>query len=270
MVKKDSDNPQYEALAACYRKYIEKGMPVSISTKKDDDAFLIDGIVEEILTPAEIAHSEHGIHVRITDGTIGYVKKIIQELDEKALKRMIRVGENTHLEFKETFKVAATTKDELPCLRDEVVKEIAAFMNTEGGTLLIGVNDLHEVVGLDLDYKFIRLKRQNQTKRTKLTEEVRDYVRQKLQDETLETKYEVTIKSVDGKDVCVIEVGRSRVPVFVDQDITYTKCYGNRQTLGVRQNFFIRTGPQARDLNARKGFGFWRSQHFTDSGGIQQ
>ena len=261
---------QYEAWAACHREYLSEGMPVSISTKKDVDTDLIDGVVEKILTPVETTYSKYGIYVRITDGTRGYVKKIMQDLNEQTLKSLILSGESSQVEFKETFKVAATTKNELPCLRDEIVKEIAAFMNTKGGTLIIGVNDRQEVVGLDLDYEFIRLKREKQTKKTKFEEEVRNYVRKKLNDDTLETKYEITIKSVDSKDVCVIEVSPSSVPVFVDQDIIYKKCLGNNQVTDVRQNFFVRTGPQVQNLDARKGFGFWKSHHYVENGGILQ
>jgi predicted HTH transcriptional regulator len=35
----------------------------------------------------------------------------------------------------------------------EIVKAVSGFMNAHGGTLLIGVNDSHEAVGLDNDYK---------------------------------------------------------------------------------------------------------------------
>ena len=269
MAKKDSDAPRYDTWAACHREHIEKGMRVSISTKKDDGRFLINGVVEKILTPPEITFLEYGIHVLISDGTRGYVKKIIRELDEQVLKQMIQVGEDSHLEFKETFKVDVTTKKELKCLRDEVVKEIAAFMNADGGTLIIGVNDSQHIVGLDLDYKFINLVRENQVKKTKLTEEIRDYVRQKLQDETLETKYSVSVIRVDGKDLCVIAVISSQIPAFVDQKIFYTRCNQSKQISGVRQNFFIRTGPQAQCLGARKGFRFWTDQHLTGYRGIQ-
>ena len=269
MTKKDSDAPRYDAWAACHREHIEKGMHVSISTKKDDERFLINGVVKEILTPSTIKFLEHGIHVLISDGTRGYVKKIIRELDEQVLKQMIQVGEDSHLEFKETFKVDVITKKELKCLRDEVVREIAAFMNTDGGTLIIGVKDSQHIVGLDLDYKFINLDRENQAKKIKLIEEIRDYVRQKLQDETLETKYNVSVIRVDEKDLCVIEVISSQIPAFVDQKIFYTKCNQNKQISGMRQNFFIRTGPQVQCLDARKSFRFWTDQHLTEYRGIQ-
>ena len=41
-------------------------------------------------------------------------------------------------------------------LEQAVLKTIAAFSNAEGGTLLIGVNDEGEVIGLDYDYTSLK------------------------------------------------------------------------------------------------------------------
>ncbi len=55
----------------------------------------------------------------------------------KELQLLVKEGEHTHLEFKR--KVAHPEK---------IVREIVAFANTEGGTLLIGVNDDGHLSGL--------------------------------------------------------------------------------------------------------------------------
>jgi predicted HTH transcriptional regulator len=53
------------------------------------------------------------------------------------LYKLVAEGEGQHLEFK--HKVAHPEK---------VVREMIAFANSEGGTILIGVDDNHELVGL--------------------------------------------------------------------------------------------------------------------------
>ena len=53
------------------------------------------------------------------------------------LYKLVAEGEGQHLEFK--HKIAHPEK---------VVREMIAFANTEGGTILIGVDDNHELVGL--------------------------------------------------------------------------------------------------------------------------
>lgn len=58
-------------------------------------------------------------------------------LDVKALKNLVRQGEGLCIEFK--------LKTNHP---EKIVREIAAFANTEGGKLFIGVSDTKELVGL--------------------------------------------------------------------------------------------------------------------------
>ncbi|MEO1654253.1 MAG: ATP-binding protein, partial [Bacteroidota bacterium] len=58
-------------------------------------------------------------------------------MDYRDLKKLVRQGENLHLEFK--LKANHPKK---------IVKEAVAFANSEGGVLLIGVNDDREIRGL--------------------------------------------------------------------------------------------------------------------------
>ena len=257
-------------ISSCYRDQIKEGMRVSIGRGKDDAQSLwINGTVEEILTPVDKKYSEDGIKVRITDGTIGYVKEILHKLDEKELKQMIQGGENKYVEFKETFKVDADSKKELKCLRDEVVKEIVAFMNTGGGYLIIGVKDSKKIVGLSLDYLFIEPSRDNQPVEDKFEQEIRNYVRQNLKNEILEPKYNILFKTVDEKQICVIAVERSSIPVFAEQQIQYLKCGNTNITKGHRQNFYIRTGAGTCLVDARKLLEFWKDRASGKIGGFQ-
>ncbi|MCS7004281.1 MAG: ATP-binding protein [Cytophagales bacterium] len=59
------------------------------------------------------------------------------ELPLSELKRLVRGGENTEVEFK--HKVADPLK---------IAKEVVAFANTKGGWLLLGVNDDKTIPGL--------------------------------------------------------------------------------------------------------------------------
>ncbi len=58
-------------------------------------------------------------------------------MDYLTLKKLVRQGENQHLEFK--------LKAKFPV---RIVREAVAFANTEGGTLLIGVDDEKNIKGL--------------------------------------------------------------------------------------------------------------------------
>ncbi|MEM9981370.1 MAG: ATP-binding protein [Bacteroidota bacterium] len=58
-------------------------------------------------------------------------------MDVQELQKLVRQGEGQHLEFK--------LKSNHP---EKIIREVVAFANTEGGTLLIGVSDNKEVKGL--------------------------------------------------------------------------------------------------------------------------
>ena len=68
----------------------------------------------------------------------------------------IASGESTLVEFKSTGMWDLETKQRSPQIEWAIVKTIAAFMNSAGGTLLVGINDEGEVVGIEQDFAFLR------------------------------------------------------------------------------------------------------------------
>ncbi|NOQ65147.1 MAG: transcriptional regulator, partial [Methyloprofundus sp.] len=56
---------------------------------------------------------------------------------------LLQQGENASIEFKET-----------PIRAESIAKEIVAFANTQGGTLLIGISDDGEIVGIQDDKNY--------------------------------------------------------------------------------------------------------------------
>lgn len=61
----------------------------------------------------------------------------LSEMDYLDVKNLAQTGEGTYLEFKRTIPSAY-----------KIAREIAAFANTKGGTLLIGVDDDQSLVGV--------------------------------------------------------------------------------------------------------------------------
>lgn len=69
------------------------------------------------------------------------------------LMEMIAEGESEELEFKQTLRWDTKEGRINKSLEDVVIKTVAAFANSrEGGTLLIGVSDAGEALGLDQDF----------------------------------------------------------------------------------------------------------------------
>jgi hypothetical protein len=65
------------------------------------------------------------------------------------IKSLVRAGESKVLEFKQTFVMDMKTGSKESYISDASLKTIAAFLNTDGGDLLIGVNDEGKIVGVD-------------------------------------------------------------------------------------------------------------------------
>jgi predicted HTH transcriptional regulator len=63
-------------------------------------------------------------------------------------------GESKNLEFKQSFSKDVDTgiKEKEKSIRESSLKNIVGFLNSEGGTLLIGVKDSGEIYGVENDY----------------------------------------------------------------------------------------------------------------------
>jgi len=67
------------------------------------------------------------------------------------IKRMIAKGETEKVEFKATLRTNLHTNNFDKKIEHASLKTVAAFLNSEGGTLLIGVSDKGEVTGIEKD-----------------------------------------------------------------------------------------------------------------------
>ena len=90
-------------------------------------------------------------------------------------------------------------------------KTIAAFLNSEGGLLYIGVNDHGEIVGLDKDYSLF-----SGNNRDKLKLEFDDLLRQFF-NPFVSSYIQSDILNIEGKDIYVIRVLPSKIPVVIKQ-----------------------------------------------------
>jgi hypothetical protein len=86
---------------------------------------------------------------------IVYVKKFRKvrfvPLTPDAVKKMISVGESNLLEFKSTIRTNLHTGKPGKEIELAWLKSVVAFCNTEGGTILLGVNDKGDILGLEAD-----------------------------------------------------------------------------------------------------------------------
>jgi hypothetical protein len=136
------------------------------------------------------------------------------------LPKMIAAGESARVEFKSSarwdYKQSTTNKE----LEKVIVKTVAALLNSEGGTLLIGVADDGAIVGLESDYRTLGSKQNADAYEnwlmTKLLESLgRDRTR----------LIRVSFHTLEGKQICKVETSVSSQPVFVADEKGTERLY---------------------------------------------
>lgn len=187
-----------------------------------------DQKVEDVIQ--EIVDSNFELYKRITDDpAFGEVVK--SYLFDQYLKAhrsaedLIKQGESKTLEFKSTLRwnLKEDRKDD-EVITQAVLKTVAAFLNTEGGDLLIGVADDKSLVGIEAD----RFENED-----KFMLHLAQCVRNAMGDRA-GTCIDPRIQSVEGKAICVVACQRSPEPVYLKWKKTEKNPEGD---------FFVRSGP---------------------------
>jgi ATP-dependent Lon protease len=133
------------------------------------------------------------------------------EQERISARELMERGESRTVEFKSSARWNLHRGDKDPAIEREIVKAVAGFMNAHGGTLLIGVNDDHEPLGLENDYKLT--KKGNRDPRDSFENWLTDLFDNSIGKPAL-ANVSVSFESVGGHDVCRIEVKPSRQPVY--------------------------------------------------------
>ena len=114
-----------------------------------------------------------------------------------------------YLDAIDEHEIGAGDRDQ--AMEREIVKAVAGFRNAHGGTLLIGVNDNHETVGIGKDYKLTR--KGNRDPRDSFENWLTDLFDTSIGKAAL-ANAGVTFEEVGGHDICRVEVTPSRKPVY--------------------------------------------------------
>jgi ribosomal protein S19E (S16A) len=134
------------------------------------------------------------------------------------IRTKISLGESYNLEFKSSLWWDYYQEKKNRELEKPVVKTIAGFLNSKGGTLLIGVDDDGNILGLSNDYRLCG-KNQNRDDFLLTLENVISNHFKNSVHHFLDKKIEV----VDNKEICVIKVSTSKDPVYLDTGEFYIR-----------------------------------------------
>ncbi|GAK88964.1 hypothetical protein JCM19297_3488 [Nonlabens ulvanivorans] len=150
---------------------------------------------------------------------------------------IIEQGESDYVEFKSTLRFNIMSEKMDSNIELSALKTVAAFLNTSGGTLLLGVTDDGVINGLSLD-RF--------ASDDKLLLHFTNLLRDKIGEKTLGFVHFDIIK-IEGKQVLRVEVSRSDSPVFV--------LFQNNEY------FYVRSGPSTLSLKFSEFYNY-NLKHF--------
>jgi hypothetical protein len=127
-----------------------------------------------------------------------------------SLEDLIAEGESDELEFKSTLRWDVREGTINKKLEEVIMKTVAAFANSQGGMLLIGVGDDGEVLGLEPDYRSL-----GGGNRDKFELHLRNHLNQQFGAAFVTSKVVIKFHEVEEKEVCQIVAAPAKVPVIL-------------------------------------------------------
>ncbi|MDB4278563.1 putative DNA binding domain-containing protein [Deltaproteobacteria bacterium] len=177
-----------------------------------------------------IVDSNFKLYKRYADDQ-SFGKALVDHLFDKYMSKrrhasdLAKLSESSTLEFKSSLRWNLREQKKDPTIvTHAVLKTIAAFLNTEGGDLLIGVADDGSIIGIEVD-KFDNA--------DKFSLHLSQQIENALGPVAM-SHVNPRVEIVDGKHVCVVSCDRSSVPILLRWKGTETHPEGD---------FFYRRGP---------------------------
>jgi predicted HTH transcriptional regulator len=154
---------------------------------------------------------------QVTDGSLA---------PEISVEKLVDQGETTTIEFKATLRINLHTGDKDPRMEHGILKTIAAFLNSHGGTLIIGVMDDGSPVGIEKD-GFLN--------EDKMALHLVNLLRDRLGPQHM-MYIHPRFDDYQGQRVLAVECRAGKSPVFLRD--------------GQVERFYIRTGASSTELSA--------------------
>ena len=128
---------------------------------------------------------------------------------EASIEDLISEGESDEVEFKASMRWSYREASANKSLEQVIIKSIAAFANAEGGTLLIGVDDDAQILGLEHDYSTL--------KGTKDEFEIhlRNLINKSFGVPFATNNLKIEFPEVSGVEICQIDIRPSSWPCYL-------------------------------------------------------
>jgi hypothetical protein len=155
-------------------------------------------------------------------------------VDSGSIADLLAMGESDTLEFKSSARWNYRGQLADKKMESVIVKTICGFLNSHGGTLLIGVDDSENVLGLAPDYATLGTK----GNRDGFELFLRERLDADLSVPTVDL-VKIRFETVHEKDVCVVSTAASGGPVFARSGDSHD----------LPSNFWVRVGNATKQLH---------------------
>ncbi len=189
-----------------------------------------------VVIGALIASGIGFLYLKTHFGIIGEAIKKFTKLNREVLQRkespketldLIKEGEGERLEFKSTVRTNLHTGEKDKKIEHSNLKTICAFLNSKGGTLLIGIDDKGKIFGIEKD---------NFIDNDRLQLHVSNIIKQKIGKENSHLT-SIEIIKINKKNIVKISCKKSKKPILLREE--------------KEEQFYIITGPSTSMINAR-------------------
>jgi len=217
--------------AAIYLADVQERHPASLSLQcvpEDPALWEIDNF-EEFLSSRRKTLAEN---------LNAYLQGITETTPPEApmtLEELIADGEDDEMEFKSSLRWDTKQKTVNKKLEQVILKTVAAFGNGQGGTLLIGVQDDGEILGLDADFQSLR-----DGNKDEFELHLRNLLNTCFGVAFVTTNLTIVFPTVSDIEICQIDILASEQPLVISAKDK------NGQTI---EKFYVRSGNSSQEFS---------------------
>ncbi|MEO1654693.1 MAG: RNA-binding domain-containing protein [Bacteroidota bacterium] len=168
------------------------------------------------------------LSLKITRALARNIINLLLSREQTSTNSLIARGENEYVEFKASLRMNPRSGKKEKNIELGIIKTIAGFMNTKGGTLLIGVEDNGHILGL---------KGENFENADKLILHLIQLIKSRIG--LIHSEFiHAEVVYLEEKPLLRVDCEAARVPAYVQDE--------------GKEFFFIRTGPSTSKLKLSK------------------
>jgi len=215
-----------------YAKDLEK-LPIPVPTVGEQRAVLdAKRRIDELATllrrvEDELAANPENIP-EVNQRVVLMLQALGQLSDADEVRELIRGGESKILEFKQTLSLDVRKQSKEGHIEEAILKTIVAFLNSDGGDLLVGVSDGGELLGLGAE-----IERFHQSNTDKFLLHLKNLLK-RIGEQHYPLINQRLVVVADAQ-VLWVRCAPSKRPVFLDDEV-----------------FYVRTNPATDKLTGRK------------------